>query len=295
MTDGKDMTSTGRPNEEPLAEVMDLGEWGAALPPSDFAERVLARIREEEVDANGRPAAAEDMTSDTRASARKRARRWGAIAGGVAVAAVAAAVKEMRDYFSEVPADAPIGVAIPAVVRNGITRTAANIDQSWIGTNADQLFRDALGMPATLLNDADAAGLAEMRLGAGRDRKGVVLVVTLGTGIGSALFTDGHLVWNTELGHLTIEGFDCCPWASAAARVKENLSWAQWVSRLQEYLAYAESLLWPDLVIIGGGISHDADQFLPLLQVEAQVVPAQMGNDSGLIGAAFEAYAAARA
>lgn len=210
-------------------------------------------------------------------------------------AAVAAAVKEMRDYFSEVPADAPIGVAIPAVVRNGITRTAANIDQSWIGTNADQLFRDALGMPATLLNDADAAGLAEMRLGAGRDRKGVVLVVTLGTGIGSALFTDGHLVWNTELGHLTIEGFDCCPWASAAARVKENLSWAQWVSRLQEYLAYAESLLWPDLVIIGGGISHDADQFLPLLQVEAQVVPAQMGNDSGLIGAAFEAYAAARA
>lgn len=206
-------------------------------------------------------------------------------------AAVAAAVRELRDSFADLPTTAPVGVAIPAVVRQGIVRTAANIDQSWIGTDADRLFCDALGMPATLLNDADAAGLAEMALGAGEGVSGVVLVVTLGTGIGSALFVDGHLVPNTELGHLTIDGFDCCPWASAAARVRENLSWAQWVSRLQEYLAYAESLLWPDLIIIGGGISQDADRFLPLLQLEATVVRARMQNDSGIIGAALEAAA----
>ncbi len=207
-------------------------------------------------------------------------------------AAVAAAVRQMREHFSAVPAEAPIGVTIPAVVRGGIVRTAANIDSAWIGTDGDRLFRDALGRPAALLNDADAAGLAEMRLGAGRGHNGVVLVITLGTGIGSALFSGGHLVPNTELGHLTIDGFDCCPWASAAARVRENLSWAQWVSRLQEYLGYAESLLWPDLIIIGGGISQDADRFLPLLQLDAPVVRAEMGNDSGLIGAAFEAGAA---
>ena len=142
-----------------------------------------------------------------------------------------------------------------------------------------------------MLNDADAAGLAEVALGAGRGVAGVVFVVTLGTGIGSALFTDGRLVPNTELGHLRIDGFDCCPWASAAARVRENLSWAEWVSRLHEYLAYAESLVWPDLFIIGGGISHDADQFLPLLQLNTPVVRAHMGNDSGIIGAALEAAA----
>jgi len=207
--------------------------------------------------------------------------------------AVAIAVRAMRAHFGDVPADAPVGVTIPAVVRNCVVRTATNIDPAWIGTNADTLFREALGVPATMLNDADAAGLAEIALGAGRDVKGVVLVVTLGTGVGSALFVDGHLVPNTEFGHLTIDGFDCCPWASAAARVRENLSWAQWVSRLQEYLTYAESLLWPDLVIIGGGISHDADRFLPLLQLEAPVVRARMENDSGIIGAAFEAHAAA--
>lgn len=207
--------------------------------------------------------------------------------------AVALAVRDLRDSFADVPVGAPIGVTIPAVVRRGVVRTAANIDPSWIGTDADALFSDTLGTPVTLLNDADAAGLAEISLGAGRAVPGVVLVVTLGTGVGSALFVDGHLVPNTELGHLTIDGFDCCPWASAAARVRENLSWAQWVSRLQEYLAYAESLLWPDLIVIGGGISQDADRFLPLLQLEAPVVRATMQNDSGIIGAAFEALAAA--
>lgn len=207
--------------------------------------------------------------------------------------AVARAVREMRDHFPEVPVGSAVGVTIPAVVRHGIVRTATNIDPGWIGTNAVELFRETLGVPVTVLNDADAAGLAEMALGAGQDHEGVVLVVTLGTGVGSALFVDGRLVPNTELGHLTIDGFDCCPWAAAAAMVRENLSWAQWVSRLQEYLSYAESLIWPDLVVIGGGISHDADQFLPLLQLEAEVVRAQMENDSGIVGVAFEAHAEA--
>ena len=208
-------------------------------------------------------------------------------------AAVAAAAHRMQAHF-DLPREAAIGVTIPAVVRHGVVRTAANIDPTWIGTDAGALFADALGSAATVLNDADAAGLAEVALGAGRGHGGVVLVVTLGTGIGSALFVDDRLVPNTEFGHLTIEGFDCCPWASAAARVRENLSWVEWVSRLQEYLAYAESLIWPDLFIIGGGISRDADQFLPLLQLEAPVVRAHMQNDSGIIGAALEAHAAAR-
>ncbi len=207
-------------------------------------------------------------------------------------AAVAAAVRQMADHFSTaLPVGAPIGVTIPAVVRHGVVRNATNIDPTWIGTNAEALFADSLGSTATVLNDADAAGLAEVALGAGRGHTGVVLVITLGTGIGSALFVDGRLVPNTELGHLTIDGFDCCPWASAVARVRENLSWPEWVSRLQEYLSYAESLIWPDLFIIGGGISHDADQFLPLLQLEAPVVRAQMENDSGIIGVALEAHA----
>ena len=206
-------------------------------------------------------------------------------------AAVAAAARQVRQHFSDLSVGTPVGVTLPAVVRHGVVRTAANIDQSWIGTNVDALFEASLGSRATVLNDADAAGLAEMALGAGRGHTGVALVVTLGTGIGSALFVDGHLVPNTEFGHLTIDGFDCCNWASGAALLKEHLSWAQWVSRLQEYLAYAESLLWPDLFIIGGGISHDADQFLPLLQLEAPVVRAHMENDSGIIGAALEAQA----
>lgn len=204
-------------------------------------------------------------------------------------AAIAKTVRQMRDHFGDLEPWAPVGVAIPAVVRHGIVRTCANIDPSWVGTDAVALFSETLGVPVTVLNDADAAGLAEMTIGAGQGATGVTYLITLGTGIGSALFVDGHLSRNTELGHLTIDGMDCCPWASAAAMVNEGLSWAQWVSRLQDYLAYCESLLWPDLIIIGGGISQDAAQFLPLLQLEAKVVPAALQNDAGIIGAAFEA------
>lgn len=204
--------------------------------------------------------------------------------------AIAEAVREMRDHFA-LPTATPVGVAFPAIVRHGVVRNATNIDPSWIGTNAADLFAEALGTPVTVLNDADAAGLAEMTLGAGRGAEGVTLVVTLGTGIGSALFLDGRLLPNTEFGHLSINGIDCCPWASGAARAKEGLSWAQWISRLQDYLGFAEFLMWPDLIIIGGGISQDAEQFLPLLQLDATVVQATMRNDAGIIGAAREARA----
>jgi polyphosphate glucokinase len=204
--------------------------------------------------------------------------------------AIAKAVRQMRDHFA-VPSATPVGIAFPAIVRHGVVRNATNIDPSWIGINAETLFAEALGGPVTVLNDADAAGLAEMERGAGRDAEGVTLVVTLGTGIGSALFLDGRLLPNTEFGHLSINGIDCCPWASAAARVREGLSWAQWISRLQDYLSHAEFLMWPDLIIIGGGISHDAEQFLPLLQLDAAVVRATLENDAGIIGAACEASA----
>ncbi|MEA4944653.1 MAG: ROK family protein [Propionicimonas sp.] len=206
--------------------------------------------------------------------------------------AVARAAAELRAGFDGL-ASVPVGVTVPAVVRKRIVRTAANIDPSWIGIDGQSLFDEAFGTPVALLNDADAAGLAEVTRGAAQGEPGVVFVVTLGTGIGSALFVDGRLVPNTELGHLRIDGFDCCPWASAAALTRDNLSWADWVSRVQEYLAFAESLIWPDLIVIGGGISAEAERFLPLLQLDAPVVRARMGNDSGIIGAAYEAHAAA--
>ncbi len=203
---------------------------------------------------------------------------------------LARAVVAMRDHFG-VEAGTAVGIAFPAVVRHGVVRNATNIDPAWIGTNAAELFGAALGAPVTVLNDADAAGLAEMSRGAGLGAEGVTLVITLGTGIGSALFLEGRLLPNTEFGHLTIDGVDCCPWAAGAAKIRENLSWAQWISRLQDYLSYAESLIWPDLIVIGGGISQDADQFLPLLQLDATVVRAELGNDAGIIGAACEASA----
>jgi polyphosphate glucokinase len=206
--------------------------------------------------------------------------------------AVAEAVLRARHSFTDLPATAPAGVAFPAVVRRGrVVGNATNVDPTWVGTDAAALFGEVLGVRPRVLNDADAAGLAEMAVGAGRGVEGVVLVVTLGTGIGTALFTDGRLVPNTEFGHLSIDGFDCCPWAAAAARVRENLSWAEWASRLQEYLAFAEGLIWPDLIVIGGGISADAEQFLPLLQLRTPLARARLGNDSGLVGAAFEAAA----
>jgi polyphosphate glucokinase len=181
----------------------------------------------------------------------------------------------------------PIGCTFPAVVKRGVALTAANVDRSWIGTNANAVLSAATGCPVTVMNDADAAGVAEMRWGAGEFQDGLVVMITLGTGIGSALSIDGALVPNTELGHLVIRGKEAEVRASANAREERKLSWARWTELVDEFLRYVERLFSPDLFIIGGGVSEKADRFLPRLTVTAPVVPAAMGNDAGIAGAAW--------
>jgi polyphosphate glucokinase len=183
----------------------------------------------------------------------------------------------------------PIGCCFPASIQHGVARTAANVDNSWIGTNAEQLFSEVTGCPVRVLNDADAAGLAEMRFGAGKDVGGLVLIVTIGTGLGTALFTDGVLVPNTELGHIEMNGQDAELQASDAARKREDLSWEAWAKRFDQYLNTMEALLWPDLIILGGGASKKLDKFLHYLTVDTPVVPAATLNDAGIIGAALAA------
>ena len=181
------------------------------------------------------------------------------------------------------------GIGLPAAVLDGVTKTAANVDKSWIDAPAEEIFATALGRPVMLMNDADAAGLAEMRFGAGAGVNGVVLMLTLGTGIGSALFLDGRLVPNTELGHLEIRGKDAETRASAAVRERRGLSWRRWAGRLDEYLDRVEALFWPDLVIFGGGVSKHADRFVPHLTSKVKVVPAALRNEAGIVGAATRA------
>ncbi|GAA2806862.1 ROK family protein [Kitasatospora paracochleata] len=201
--------------------------------------------------------------------------------------AVVQAVCEVVRHFDH---RGPVGLTFPGVVVDGHTRTAANVDKGWVGRDAADLFSTALGLPATVLNDADAAGVAEVTHGAGRDRGGVVLVLTFGTGIGSALFVDGALVPNTELGHLELRGKDAERRASSAAKERHDLSWADWAVRVDEYLDLVEMLFSPQLVIIGGGVSRKSEKFLPLLRArEAEVVPAQLRNDAGIVGAAMAA------
>lgn len=186
-----------------------------------------------------------------------------------------------------VAADAPVGLTLPAVVHAGTVMTAANIDPSWIGLDAVDAIGGALGRPVVVVNDADAAGVAEMRVGAGSGVDGVVLMLTLGTGIGSALFIDGTLVPNTELGHLPLRGGDAEDYAASSVRKAEHLSMKQYAGRLLEYLELVERLLWPDLVLIGGGISKRADEFLPLIDLRTPVRPAQLRNQAGIVGAAL--------
>jgi polyphosphate glucokinase len=184
----------------------------------------------------------------------------------------------------------PAGIAFPGVITDGITRTAANLDHAWVGMDARALFGKATGLQVSMINDADAAGLAEMKFGAGAGRRGTVLMLTFGTGIGSALFIDGILVPNTEFGHIEIRGKDAETRASEHAKELHDLSWEKWASRMDEYLAHIEALLSPGLFIIGGGISRKSDKFLPLLTgLTAPVVPAAMHNDAGIVGAAMAA------
>jgi len=187
-----------------------------------------------------------------------------------------------------------VGITFPGVVVDGVVRTAANVDSSWIGVDAVKLFGSETNLTVTVLNDADAAGVAEIHFGAGKDVHGTVLLLTLGTGIGSALFTDGVLVPNTEFGHIEIRGKDAEKRASDHAREEHQLSWEDWAGRVDEYLEHMEALLSPGLIIIGGGVSRKSSKFLPLLtaRVRANVVPAALQNEAGIVGAAMAVEAA---
>jgi polyphosphate glucokinase len=199
---------------------------------------------------------------------------------------VAAVVAEIARSFEW---KGPIGIGFPAPIKGGVTLMAANISDKWIGLNADDLLTQATGCDCTMINDADAAGLAEMKFGAGRDHQGTVIMLTLGTGIGTAIFHRGNLLPNTEFGHLDINGKEAEHRASDAARQSEDLSWKKYARRLNIFLAEMERLFWPDLFIIGGGISKKSEKYVPLLEIKTPVVPAQFLNEAGIVGAALAA------
>ncbi|MFJ8635933.1 polyphosphate--glucose phosphotransferase [Streptomyces sp. NPDC093568] len=202
---------------------------------------------------------------------------------------VADGVKQVVEHYGWT---GPVGLTFPGVVTGGSTiRTAANVDKSWIDTDARALFSDRLGgHPVTVVNDADAAGVAEMHFGAGRGRRGTVILLTFGTGIGSALFVDGTLVPNTELGHLELHGHDAEKRASSKVKEDEDLSWEHWAHRVRKYLTHVEMLFSPELFIIGGGVSRKAQKFLHYIEgIKADIVPAELQNNAGIVGAAMHA------
>ena len=207
--------------------------------------------------------------------------------------AVTEVVREVAQSFSWT---GPVGATFPGVVTSGTIRTAANVDKTWIGTDAASMFGKALATDVVVLNDADAAGIAEMTFGAGVGVKGSVLMLTFGTGVGSALFIDGLLVPNTEFGHIEVRGRDAEKRASESAKVSHDWGWKEWTQRVSEYLQRIEALLSPDLIIVGGGISKEGDKWIPLLTgVRAKVVAADLQNDAGIVGAAMAAAGLATA
>lgn len=202
--------------------------------------------------------------------------------------AVAACLEQVLEHF-EVPTSTHVGITFPGIIQHGVVLSSANLDKAWVGTDLTELVRRTTGHSATIVNDADAAGYAEVRYGAAQGQDGVVLVLTLGTGIGSALINDGRLVPNTELGHLEIDGHDAESRAANSAREREDLSWEHWAKRLTRYYRTVEMLFSPDLIVVGGGVSKHADQFLPLLDLDTEIVPAVLRNKAGVVGAALYA------
>jgi polyphosphate glucokinase len=219
----------------------------------------------------------------------------GRVAGDVlrrptpADAAPEAAIDLLAAMAGDLPSTGPVGLAFPAVAKKGVAWTAANVDRRWIGTNAQSLLEARIGRPVAFMNDADAAGVAEMTLGAGRGRDGTVMVLTLGTGIGTAIFVDGRLLPNTELGHLEVRGEEAEHRASAKVRTERGLGWHEWAAAVNEVIAAYHALLWPDLFIIGGGVTENWEQFGSLLKSRAEIIPAHFRNDAGVIGAAMAA------
>ncbi|MFC0674242.1 polyphosphate--glucose phosphotransferase [Brachybacterium hainanense] len=207
--------------------------------------------------------------------------------------AVADTVAQLISSF-DIDEDMPVGVTFPAIIQHGVAKSAANVDDSWIGTDVDALLTERTGHDVFVVNDADAAGIAEVAFGAGRDVPGVVILTTLGTGVGSALFIDGELVPNTELGHVLLHDMDAEKYMAESIRDREGLDWETWAGRLQEYYAHIEFLFSPDLFIVGGGISKQHKKFLPLLDLKTPIVPAKTRNEAGIIGAAALARAEAK-
>ncbi|NBR22574.1 MAG: ROK family protein [Micrococcales bacterium] len=199
-----------------------------------------------------------------------------------------AIAKTLKDLIAQLPGSAglPVGICFPAVVQHGVTLSAANVSKEWIGLDADAMFEKELGREVHVINDADAAGIAEVKFGAARGHKGLVIVTTLGTGIGTALMFNGKLVPNAELGHLQIDGVDYESKAAYSAKERENLSWEEWAKRLQKYFSHLEALLTPDLFIVGGGVSKEHESYLPLLKLKTPIIPAENRNSAGILGAA---------
>lgn len=202
---------------------------------------------------------------------------------------VAESVAGVIKQLSSSP-DLQVGICFPAVVQHGITKSAANISDEWIGLDAESLFEKRLGRHIHILNDADAAAVAEAKFGAAKGKKGLTIMTTLGTGIGTALLYNGELIPNAELGHIQIEGKDWETMAAFSAKERENLSWIEWAGRLQKYYSTLEALLVPDLFIVGGGVSKQHQEFLPLLKLKTKIIPAEGRNSAGIIGAAALAY-----
>jgi polyphosphate glucokinase len=200
---------------------------------------------------------------------------------------VAKVVGQIVDNFADAIGNGPIGVTIPAVVTHGQTRTAANIDKSWIDCEAEKILADELGREIHLVNDADAAGVAEAHYGAAAGHPGLVVLTTLGTGIGTAIVYRGVLIPNSELGHMEVDGHDAETRAASSVKDREGMSYEKWAKRLQRYYERLEALLWPDLVVVGGGVSKDADKFLHLLKLKTPIVPAKLLNSAGIVGAAW--------
>jgi polyphosphate glucokinase len=206
---------------------------------------------------------------------------------------IAAAVHEL---ITQLPKSEklPVGICFPAVVQHGVTKSAANVSKAWIDLDADKLFTQKLGQDVHMLNDADAAGYAEAKFGAARKQKGLTIMTTLGTGIGSALLFDGDLIPNSELGHIKVNGQDAEKLAAFSAKERENLTWEQWAERLQAYYCELEALLVPDLFIVGGGVSKEHEDFLHLLKLKTRIIPASLKNAAGIIGAATLAFKASK-
>lgn len=181
----------------------------------------------------------------------------------------------------------PVGIGFPAPIKSGVAMMAANISPKWIGTNADDLFTKVTGCDCHMINDADAAGLAEMKFGAGKGHPGTVIMLTLGTGIGTAIFYNGQLLPNTEFGHLEMKGMDAEHRVSDAARQANDLSWKDYAKKLSKYLKEMEKLFWPDLFIVGGGISKQSERYVPYLRINTPIVTAQLLNQAGIVGAAL--------